>query len=131
MNAQDFDTWNTKKKILSSLEREINFHNREIWYTSLWENIWFEQNGKWENFLRPVLVYKKFNKNIFYWIPLTSKEKDGRFYYTFEFKTWVSSSAILSQMKLIDSKRLYRRIGMMSKEFYSELTEKIKKLLFE
>ena len=97
----------------------------------MWENIWFEQNWKWENFLRPVLIFKKFNKQVFYWIPLTSKDKDWRFYYNFEFKKWITSSAILSQMRLFDSKRLFRRYWMISKNFYQELSWKIKELLFD
>jgi hypothetical protein len=97
---------------------------------SVWENIWFEQNWKWDNFLRPVLVFKKFNKQLFYWIPLTSKNKEWKFYYNFEFKKWIKSSAILSQMRLFDSKRLFRRYWMISKNFYEELSIKIKKLLF-
>jgi mRNA interferase MazF len=115
---------------LNSIEKQIHFHEREIWYLSIWENIWFEQNWKWENFLRPVLVYKKFNNNSFYWIPLTSKMKNSKFYYSFEFKKNITSSAILSQMRLFDKKRLYRRYWMISLKFYEELTIKIKKLLF-
>lgn len=131
MLEEKYDNWNKLKKKINNTEKDINFHEREIWYISMWENIWFEQNWKWENFLRPVLVYKKFNKQLFYWVPLTSKNKNSKFYYNFEFKKWITSSAILSQMKLFDSKRLFRRYWMISKSFYSELTKKIKKLLFE
>ena len=125
-----FEKWNKLKIKLNNLNRNINFHEKEIWYISLWENIWFEQNWKGDNFLRPVLVFKKFNKQLFYWIPLTSKKKEWKFYYKFEFKKWIISNAILSQMRLYDSKRLFRRYWMISKHFYQELSLKIKKLLF-
>jgi len=126
----ELENWNKLKIQLNNSNRNINFHEKEIWYMSVWENIWFEQNWKWDNFLRPVLVFKKFNKQLFYWIPLTSKEKEWKFYYNFEFKKWIKSSAILSQMRLFDSKRLFRRYWMISKSFYKELSIKIKKLLF-
>jgi len=127
---ENFEKWNKLKINLNEDNRDINFHEREIWYIAIWENIWFEQNWKWENFLRPVLVFKKFNKQVFYWIPLTSKDKNWKFYYNFEFKKWIKSSAILSQMRLFDSKRLFRRYWMISKDFYEELSQKIKELLF-
>ncbi len=127
---EKFDIWNILKQNLDGKDKKIFFKEREIWYVSLWENIWFEQNGKGKDFLRPVLVLKKFNNNIFYGIPLTSKNKSSKFYFPFEFKKWITSSAILSQMKLFDSKRLYRRIWMISKGFYVELQKQIKELLF-
>ena len=126
-----FNIWNKLKINLNDSEKNINFHEKEIWYISMWENIWFEQNWKWNNFLRPVIIYKKFNKQIFYWIPLTSNIKKSKFYYNFEYKIWKNSSAILSQMRLFDAKRLFRRDWMISLNFYNELTIKIKKLLFE
>lgn len=127
---KDLNKWNNLKIELDKSRKSIHFHRREIWYMSIWENIWYEQNWKWDNFLRPVLIYKKFNNNTFYWIPLTSKIKNSKFYYNFEFKKWVISTAILSQMRLFDSKRLFRRYWMISNNFYQELTKKIKELLF-
>ena len=127
---EEFNKWCELKFRVNKINRVLNFKTREIWYISIWENIWFEQNWKWKYFLRPVIVYKKFNKQLFYWIPLTSKFKDSKFYYNFEFKKWINSSAILSQMRLFDSKRLVRRYWMISKIFYEELSEKLKKLLF-
>lgn len=47
------------------------------------QNIGFEQNGKGDNFVRPVIILKKFNKNMFFGIPLSTQIKDGKFYYYF------------------------------------------------
>ena len=49
-------------------------------------NIGYEQDGKGEDFLRPVLILKKFNKRVFLGIPLTKIKKDSHFYHNFEFK---------------------------------------------
>ncbi|MEA2018463.1 MAG: type II toxin-antitoxin system PemK/MazF family toxin, partial [Campylobacterota bacterium] len=67
-------------------------------------NVGFEQDGD-KSFLRPVLVYKKFNKHVFLGIPLTSQIKDNKFHYEFEYTDSKRSFAILSQLKLFDIKR--------------------------
>ena len=50
------------------------------------KNIGFEQDGKGENFVRPVVIIKGFNKNMFFGIPLSTKMKEGKFYYKFQFQ---------------------------------------------
>ncbi len=60
---------------------------REIYWANLGENIGFEQNGKDDNFMRPLLIFKKFSNNIFFGIPLsTQRKKDGSFFFEFSFK---------------------------------------------
>lgn len=39
------------------------------------KNIGFEQDGKSDNFVRPVVVVKGFKKNMFFSIPLSTKKK--------------------------------------------------------
>ena len=53
---KDFDLWNTQKKITDNSENKKTFHEREIWFIKIGENIGFEQNGKGKDFLRPVIV---------------------------------------------------------------------------
>lgn len=51
-----FDNWSIeKKKIDSSNESNFYVNTREIWFTKMWVNIWFEENWK-DAFLRPILV---------------------------------------------------------------------------
>jgi len=132
MNAKkrikDFDEWNIQKKITDSVENKKTFHEREVWFTKIGENIGFEQNGKGEEFLRPVVVYKKFSKNVFLGIPLTRTIKEGKFYSSFDFKGQ-TSIAILSQIRLFDSKRLSYPTGRMSQGDYGKLKEKLIELI--
>jgi len=121
---KDFDGWNVQKKITDCAENKKTFHEREIWFIKIGENIGFEQNGKGEEFLRPVIIYKKFSKNVFLGIPLTRVIKEGRFYSSFDFKGQVSN-AILSQIRLFDSKRLFYTIGRLSNGDYRKLKEKL------
>lgn len=82
---KDFDEWNIQKKKIDNFENKKTFHEREIWFIKIGENIGFEQNGKGREFLRPIIVYKKFSKNVFLGIPLTRADKKGKFYNNFNF----------------------------------------------
>lgn len=87
-----------------------------------------------EEFLRPVIVLRKFNNEVFWAIPLTKSEKKKskkteRYYYSFSFLPNVTSTAILSQMRLVDAKRLSRHIGTISDTDFAELKKKLKALL--
>lgn len=125
---KDFDSWNGQKKVLDSLRNKKTFHEREIWFIKIGENIGFEQNGKGDEFLRPVIILKKFSKNVFVGIPLTKTVKDTKFYASFTFKG-ITSSAILSQIRLFDSKRLAYPIGRMSQGDYDVVKQKLIALL--
>ncbi|MBU4536708.1 type II toxin-antitoxin system PemK/MazF family toxin [Patescibacteria group bacterium] len=123
-----FDKWNIQKKSIDSFENKKSFHDREAWFINLGENIGFEQNGKGQEFLRPVLIYKKFFKNVFLGIPLTKVFKEGKFYFNFLFQN-NKSNAILSQIRLFDSKRLKYKIGKISVGDFNKIKEKIIELI--
>ena len=126
-----FVEW-TKLKIklhLSDKEKEVYFRKREIWWVSLGVNIGHEQEGKPNNFERPILVLRKFNKHLLWAVPLTSKIKeDNPYYYQFQLDG-EESSAILSQLRVLSSKRLIRKIGMFPEEHYEKIREEIRRLV--
>ena len=78
-------------------------------------------------FWRPVVVIRKFNNHIFYWMPLTTKEKEWKNYFPFNFK-WVENNAIISQLRLYDSKRLLEKKWKINKLYYEKLKKKIREL---
>jgi len=78
--------------------------------------------------MRPVVIYKKFSKNVFLGIPLTKSPKGGKFYCGFDLRN-ERSNAILSQIRLFDSKRLSYSIGRMSNGDYGKLKEKLIELI--
>jgi dTDP-4-dehydrorhamnose 3,5-epimerase len=88
-------------------------------------NIGYEQNGKGKEFLRPVLVYKKFNNRVFLGIPLTSKKKKDKFHCEFEYKKGKKSYAILSQIRLFDIKRAKYKDGKISTDNFQWLQNKL------
>ncbi len=121
-----FDEWNSLKKKIYRRGR-VFFDKGEIWYASLGKNIGDEEDGKNEYFERPILVIRKFNQSIFLAIPLTSQEKEGRFYHNLE--GFNGSVVILSQVRLLDAKRLLRFMGKISNEEVSLIKEKIRNLV--
>jgi len=104
------------------------FHEREIWYCALGVNVGFEEDGKGKDFLRPVIIFRKFNGIVFFGIPLTHTKKDKPFYFSFSFGSHNESVAVLSQLRLIDASRLNHKIGEISKKDFVALTEKLKAL---
>lgn len=127
---KDFQNWTEQKQNIQEKENIPYFYEREIWYVSLWVNIWTEQDGKWEDFGRPVIIVKKFNKYGFYGIPLTSIDKSKSKYHLelIGFDKNIRSFAVLSQLKAIDSKRLIEKKWIVSIEDHKKLLQKIKEL---
>lgn len=123
---KDFDKWNGLKKKLHIREEKILFHEREIWWCSLGVNIGFEENGKNEMFERPVLILRKFNKYILWALPLTRSKKDGDFYCRIAQGAEEDSVVILSQIRLISSKRLLRRMRTIKENEFKNIRNKVK-----
>jgi len=125
---KDFTNWHKKKSKIDDIEKRPFFHEREIWFCHMGANVGFEQDGIGEDFLRPVIIFRKFSKEIFWGIPLTKREKGGKYYFTFSFPERGKNTAILSQVRLIDARRLSYHIGDISKTDFKVLKEKLKAL---
>ena len=77
---KNFFEWHRRKELIDQNFGRLYFHEREVWWCSLGVNVGFEQDGKGEKFARPVLVFKKFNNECFWALPLTTKIKKNRFH---------------------------------------------------
>jgi mRNA interferase MazF len=125
---KNFDEWNKIKKQIEN-EKYPFFHEREIFYCRVGENIGFEQCGSGENFVRPVLILRKLNQNMFWGIPLSTTTREHKYYFRFSFLPDKNSVALISQLKLIDAKRLGRKIGYMKKIDFIKLKSIIKQIV--
>ena len=125
-----FDFWNVRKKQIQDTNHNlVNFSEREIWWCALGKNIGNEEDGKNELFERPVLVLRKFSKYTAVVLPLTTKGKDGSpFYYGLLSSS--ESFVILSQVRLISSKRLLRKMYRLGRRDFENVKHEIKKLIF-
>jgi len=128
MTDIDFDNWNEQKKKIDKAISSISFKERDVFFLKMWKNIRYEQNWKWTDFSRPVVVIKKFNNDIFWWLALTSKQKVWPYYYNF-YTNDKSQCAIISQLRLFDKNRLLKKIWMISENDFLTLKQKIKDLL--
>lgn len=125
---KNYRAWHQLKFLLNNGKLRVYFHESEVWFCHLGENIGFEQDGKGKSFLRPVMILKKFNNRVFWAIPLTKTEKEGKYYFSLFFKN-SKSVAILSQLRLMDVKRLKYKAGSVRKKDFVKIKEKIKQLL--
>ncbi len=127
---QTYDEWNEVKKEMIEHENRFIFKVREIYWLKVGRNIGYEVYGKGDEFLRPVLVFRKFGKDSFLGIPLTSVIKDNMFHFEFTpINSYKQNCAILSQIKLFSSKRIHDKMGKISPDDFQELKVKLKDLM--
>lgn len=126
---KDFDSWNELKKDLAGTDSTAYCKAREVWWCSLGVNIGFEQDGKHDLFERPVLVARVFNKSVFWGIPLSTKIKHENPHYLSLKHDKLHYSAIISQLRLFDTKRLQRKLYKITQGQYELVVERIKQEL--
>lgn len=127
---KDFDLWNAKKKIINTAVSQSFCHPREIWWCSLGVNVGVEEDGTGRNFDRPVVVIRGFNQYSFLAVPLTGKKKIGHYYFSPGLIAGREATALLSQIRIIDSKRLIKKIGTLNKDKFLELKNALQQALF-
>ena len=125
---KDFDKWNAHKKTTNDSEFNLYFYEREIWWCAIGVNVGFEQDGKGVKFARPVLVLRKYSKNVFVGIPLTTAKRESKYHHSFPFAEG-TSTALLSQVRLFDSKRLLVKMGRIPEAIYEEIRERVRSIL--
>ena len=126
---KNFDQWNEKKKLIDTGVFKDFVHTREVWWCSLGLNVGYEQDGKHDFFERPALVVKKFNRDMVLVVPLTSKIREGNKYFLAFTHNNTRFSAIISQVRLISTKRLRRKMYSMDSAIFYSIVEKIKQML--
>lgn len=120
-----FIDWILTKIIIDKKERrDIIINEYQVFWCSLGENVGDEENGKGEIFRRPVLIFKKFNNNIFWGIPLSTKIKDNKYYVKILLKD-EHVSAMVSQLRILDSRRLDEYIGYISRVDFNKIQNQI------
>jgi mRNA-degrading endonuclease toxin of MazEF toxin-antitoxin module len=125
-----FDEWNIQKKIIDEQPRIRFCHSREIWWCSLGVNIGSEQDGKNEDFGRPIVVIQTFNPHTFLGVAVTSKVKENKDYFPIGIVKGKPSSVVLSQIRTIDTKRIIRKMGMMDQVLFENLKEALQIKIF-
>lgn len=128
MNIKDFIEWIEHKFKINSFERVHQIKQGEVYWCSLGLNVGDEENGKGHNYRRPVLVFKKFNNHIFLAIPMSTQNKENKYYIKVTLRDTIQS-AIISQIRVIDTKRLDSKIGYISKIDFQRLKDSVKDMI--
>ena len=127
---KDFSRWFSLKQSTHEAESGALFHEREIWWCKLGANIGFEIDGGGENFERPVVVLKKFNLDTCIVVPFTAKPKTGKYYFPIGIMNGRDAVAVLSQIRLIDRKRLAEKIETLPNAKFKALLNAIVQVNF-
>jgi mRNA interferase MazF len=126
---KDYIAWMAAKANLNSLcARPIGYKKRDVWICSIGENIGNEEDGKGKLFARPVLILRKYGAEMCLVAPLSTTPRRDWFHYPFDGHTGKTSVALLSQLRVIDSARLRRKIGKADNKDFEEIRRLIKEL---
>lgn len=109
---KDFWKWHGLKTEIERRDQTPFFREAEIWWSSLGANVGTEEDGKNELFERPILIFYKFNRDMFWGLPMSSIKKPGEYYYPIFFGGR-ERTVLLSQMRALSAKRLIRRAGKL------------------
>lgn len=128
----EFDLWNIKKQRIDGKISSIGFHyyEREIWWCAMGKNIGSEENGKNENFERPVIIFRIFGPDTLWAIPLTTRimAKKSRKEYEI-ICNGITRTADLAQLRLISTKRLLRYADTVSYTDFQIIRKYLKELI--
>ena len=127
---KEFDDWNIIKKNTDAEEVGIErfFHYRDVWWCKFGKNIGFEEDGKGKDFLRPILVLRVLGKNTLLVVPLTTSSEEHFFRVDVGIVDGKPAKAIISQIRVIDARRLQERIDRIDYKYMNILKKAIKGL---
>ena len=122
MTPRDFDEWNESKKRLDASNVQPFFHEREVRWYAAGKNIGREIDGKGERFSRPILIVRKYGKESFFGIPLSSKIHTG-IWYAPVILNGIQRTALLSQAGSFSAKRLFGKIDTISVDAFERIVK--------
>ena len=126
---KDFDGWNSIKKEVHNTVKAPFYREREIRWCRLGVNIGFEQDGTGDEMSRPVLILKAFSRNVCIVIPLTTSEKKNLYHVAIGEMGGRKSFAIISQLRLIDTKRLDQKLAILDKVTFEVIRKATRAML--
>lgn len=126
---KDFDGWNEEKKVANAREDILLYHERDVRWCRLGTNIGFEQDGTGADHSRPILILRGFSRSACLIVPLTTSTKQNPYHVSAGIIGNRPASAIISQVRLIDTKRLDQKIAILDKDIFEEIRKAVKDML--
>ncbi len=127
---KDFLRWIGVKQAAHETTSGIVFDERDIWWCKLGANVGYEVDGRGGSFERPVIIVKKFNLDTCLVIPLTTKPKKGKYYFSIGSASGREAVANLSQLRLVDRRRLTQKTGVIAKPMFKALLAELVRVNF-
>lgn len=121
IKKQLLKTWFDLKLWLHKVDRHPAIREGEVWWCNFGENVGVEMNGKNRLSLRPVLIYKKYNRHGFLGLPLTSQIHHGGSWYVHFLFQKKERVCVLNQGRSMSVNRLYRRMGEVDEKDFTEI----------
>lgn len=125
---KDFDGWNGVKK-KTNTEKPRLYTVREIWWCRLGVNVGTEQDGKGAWYVRPCVILRGFGPDACLVVPLTTSMHEHRLRVPIGTVEEHEARANLSQVRVIDTRRLQNRIGFLGKETFGRLRKAARDML--
>jgi len=136
-----FDAWSNEKKTLHVRENYPRPKKREVWMCVIGKNIGQEQSCK-GGYVRPILVLQVFG-GLFWGIPITSSDPNGTkeknpVYYKLDGMSYENEHGAekelhgflaFHQLRVLDSRRLKRKILRLDKKLFNTLRTKAKGMI--
>lgn len=126
--TKDFAGWSLLKEQVHDQTKPRTFNRREVWWCTVGVNVGHEVDGKNAVYNRPVLIVRKFNKNTFWGVPLTSQLHDSPYHYPITFRG-KEQRALITQLRLFDSRRLTHPMGRLSDEDYEAVCSQLRSMI--
>ncbi|MCX6786507.1 MAG: type II toxin-antitoxin system PemK/MazF family toxin [Candidatus Kaiserbacteria bacterium] len=117
---KNFDGWNEVKKITHT-EHPRLYTVREIWWCRLGVNVGTEQDGKGEWSVRPCIILRGFGSDACLVVPLTTSTREHPLRVTVGLVEGQEARANLSQIRVVDTRRLEEKIGFLETKAFSKL----------
>ncbi len=125
---KDFDGWNEIKKHTDTESPRL-YTVREIWWCQFGVNIGTEQDGRGDNFLRPALILRGFGPDACLVALLTTSAREHPLRVSIGDVDGQRARANLSQLRVIDTRRLVEKVGFLEKEIFVKIRKTAKGLL--
>lgn len=126
---KDFDGWNEQKKQVNARADVLFYRERDVRWCQLGINVGFEQDGTGEQRARPVLILKAFSRSVCLVLPLTTSTKHNPYHVSVGKVGDRKAFAIISQLRLVDTKRLDQKIGNLKAKVFERVKKAVKDML--
>jgi len=127
---ENFNRWNEVKKITNAKDDTSHtfFKEQEIWWCYWGTNVGYEEDGKGDKSMRPVLVIRKFSPHTFVGLPLTTSNREHPYLIRCDAGDGRFRQAIISQLRTIDIRRLHEKITFVGQESFALIRKAVREL---